>query len=222
MSGSRRRSEAEFSSTAFRRPPNNRSDDSRERDRDEDRSFRGDRSFYRRDFVRSRDRTRTFDDDDSQRRSNSFSGNAETGHERPRLPPRQSIQDHRFLTRQSPSPDPKRNSLQSSPKVNSGSRPVSPNGDPPRSEPATPVTSIPPPIPGSKFPTVDLVAEESAASSKTDGSDKTAIKDPRIRSMNEKSKPSPETASVSPMAAPPQSITSSVINSPPNTDQSRD
>src|SRR2546423_14315719 len=136
MSGSRRRTETEFSSTAFRRPSNNHSDDYRERGRDEDRSFRGDRSFYRRDFARSRDRTRTFDDDDDdgQKRSNSFSVDAERGHERPRLPSRQSMQDHRFFARQSPSPDPKRNSLQSSPKVNSGSRPVSPNGGPPRSE----------------------------------------------------------------------------------------
>src|SRR4051812_18778808 len=110
MSEFRRRSETEFNSTTFRRPSNNHSNDSRERDRDEDRSFRGDHSFYRRDFARSRDRTRTFDDDDDgQKRSKSFSGNAETGHERPRLPSRQSIQDPRFLTGQSPSPDPKRN-----------------------------------------------------------------------------------------------------------------
>src|SRR5271154_6471501 len=187
MSGSRRRSETEFSSTAFRRPPNNHSDDSRERGRDEDRSFRGDRSFYRRDFARSRDRTRTFDDDDGQRRSKSFSVDAETGHERPRLPSRQTMQDHRFLARQSPSPDSKRNnSLQSSPNVNSGSRPVSPNGGLPRSEAATLVTSMPPPTPGSKLPSVDLVTEESAAGSKTDGSDKVAIKDPRLRRINEK------------------------------------
>lgn len=220
MSESRRRSETEFSSTGFRRPPNNHSDDSRERGRDEDRSFRGDRSFYRRDFAR--DQTRTFDDgDDGQRRSNSFSGNVGTGHERPRLPPRQSMQDPRFHTRQSPSPDPKRNGLQSSPKVNSGSRPVSPNGGPPRSGAETPLTSLPSPAPGTKLPTVDVVTEEFATSSKTDGSDKAAIKDPRLRRINEKSKPSSEATFASPMVAPRQSMSSSVINSPSNTDQSR-
>ena len=218
MSSSRRSSNAESGTTFQRRIPDSYPDNYRDRGRDQDRNFRGDNSFYHPGFARSRDRNRTLDHD-RPGRSNSFGENAELGRERPRLLSRQSMQDHRSLTRQSPSPNSMRNSRQSSPKASSGNRPISPNGHPPPSGAATPITANTSSALPSKPLVLDKVAEASAASLKADPLDKVAMKDPRLRRISTKVKPNSEIVNASPAAASPGPAPSAVNKLAPDTDQ---
>jgi predicted nucleic acid-binding Zn-ribbon protein len=115
-----------------------------------------------------------------------------------------------------------RHSRQSSPKVNSGSRPISPRGDLPRSGAATPVANTASSALASKLPTVDGVVEDSAASSKTNLPDEMAVKDPRLRRLNTKVKPNSGTATATPMVASPQPVSSALNKLGPAKDQSKD
>jgi predicted nucleic acid-binding Zn-ribbon protein len=221
MSRSRRPSNAE-SGTSSRGPiPDSYPDDYRDRGRVQDRNFRGGNLFYRRDFAQSRERNRTLEDD-RPTRSNSFGGNAELGHERPGLLSRQSMQDTRLVIKPSISPLSKENSGQSSPKVNSGSRPISPKGDPPRSGAATPVATTASSTLASKPLAIDEIREESGASSKTDLPDEIAIKDPRLRRINTKAKQNAEVVTSSPTIALPQPLTPAVNKPAPVGNQSKD
>ena len=205
MSRSRLPSNGEHG-TAFRQLPDSYPDDFRDRGGDRDQGLRSERSFYRRDYAQSRDRTRTFDLDNANRR-NSMGGQVEAGHERPTVLSRKSMPDNRSLAMPSPSGVSERNNRQSSPRFNASSCPASPKRDPIRPVATTPVAATAPSTLISKPPTGDLSVEDSPANSRTESPDDIEIKDPRLRRINPKVKPIstpgaiPKTASPQPLIA---------------------
>lgn len=126
------------------------------------------------------------------------------------------MKDHRSFTAQPPPSHSRGNSDQSSRKVSTGSQPISPKGDTSRSPPATPVAATPSSALASKPPAVDGIEEKSAPSSKFDLSGHGAIKDPRLRRMNSKAKPSSESTLAHPPFTSPQPLVSAV-NKPAST-----
>jgi chromosome segregation ATPase len=192
--------------------PDSYPDDYRNRGRDRD--IRRENSFYRRDYSHSREQSRTFNYDRSYR-SHSFGENAELGHERLRLASRQSVPDRPTFSRPSYSPESRRNSRQSSPKLNHGSQPISPRDDIPRSGAATPVTTTPSSALASELPIVDKATEELTAGSKIDLPDQTAVKDPRLRRINTVAKQSSEPRTTTPTVASPQPLTPAVNKTTP-------
>lgn len=205
MSGPRRPSNAE-SGRPFRKViPDSYPDDYRSRGRERDWDSRRESSFYRRDFSHGREQTRTFNYNRSHR-GHSFGGSAEPGHERPVLAARKSMPDHSTVSKPSQSPDSRRNSRQSSPKLRSGSRPISPKGYLPRSTAETPVATTASSASACELPIADRAMEELAVGSKTDLPDKTATRDPRLRRINTAVKQSSEPLAATATVASPQTL----------------